>query len=132
MTADSFLIEWLIGVESQWCVSFPLKPTPLSRATGQEGGRQADWQLALAPVPSSNKPDTKKAAGDNTNSTMIGSDGSQSAAKSGGVIIDCFFFFLSASADRREEGVGDWSEMSREKFTDRRRCFNKPTLKKIN
>lgn len=30
---------------------------------------------------------------------MIGSDGSQSAAKSGGVIIDCFFCFTCA--DRR-------------------------------
>lgn len=31
-------IEWLMGVRSQWCVSFPLKPTPLSRATGQDRG----------------------------------------------------------------------------------------------
>lgn len=49
----------------------------------------------LAPsVPSSNKSDTKEAASDNTNSTMIGSDGSQSAAKIGGMIIDCFFCSL--------------------------------------
>lgn len=109
-----------MGVRSQWCVSFPLKPTPLSRATGQDGGaggwggragRQADWRLAFTPAPqpkfpSSNQPDTKEAASDNTNSTMIGSDGSQSAAKSGGVIIDCFFLFTSA--DRR--GRGGWLE----------------------
>lgn len=106
-----------MGVRSQWCVSFPLKPTPLSRATGQDRGgrgvgrtgRQAGRLTAgLYPrppqpkFPSSNQPDTKEAASDNTNSTMIGSDGSQSAAKSGGVIIDCFFLF--ASADRRGRG----------------------------
>lgn len=39
---------------------------------------------------------------------MIGSDGSQSAAKSGGVIIDCFFLF--ASADQVGKG-GDWRKM---------------------
>lgn len=105
-----------MGVRSQWCVSFPLKPTPLSRATGQDrgvgggedgqAGRQTDgWAFTPAPqpkFPSSNQPDTKEAASDNTNSTMIGSDGSQSAAKSGGVIIDCFFLFTSA--DRRGWG----------------------------
>lgn len=60
---------------------------------GQGGGRQAGRPTAglTPPNPSSNKPDTEEAASDNTNSTMIGSDGSQSAAKSGGVIIDCFF-----------------------------------------
>lgn len=75
---------------------------------GEDGqaGRQTDgWPLPPPPqpkFPSSNQPDTKEAASDNTNSTMIGSDGSQSAAKSGGVIIDCFFLF--ASADRRGRG----------------------------
>ncbi len=44
MRADWFLIEWLMDVQSQWCVSFPLKPTPLSRATGgrKGAGRQTD------------------------------------------------------------------------------------------
>lgn len=55
-------IEWLMGVRSQWCVSFPLKPTPLSRATGQDGGggedgqagRQTDgWPLPPPPNPNS-------------------------------------------------------------------------------
>lgn len=48
------------------------------------GGRQAGRLTAggLAPSAlSSTEPNTKEAASDNTNSTMIGSDGSQSAAK---------------------------------------------------
>lgn len=111
------LIEWLMGcVRSQWCVSFPLKANTAkqSHGPGRGAGRQADWRLASPPLtpppsfPSSNKPDTKEAASDNTNSTMIGSDGSQSAAKSGGVIIDCFFLF--ASADQVGKG-GDWRKM---------------------
>lgn len=101
-----------MGVRSQWCVSFPLKPTPLSRATGQAGGKEGQtdgWPLPPpTQIPSSNQPDTKEAASDNTNSTMIGSDGSQSAAKSGGLIIDCFFLF--ACADRRGGG-SDWGKM---------------------
>lgn len=73
-------IEWLADVSSQWCLPFPLKPTSLSRAMGKKGGGQADgWPNLL--VPSSNKPGTKEAASDNTNSTMIGSDQSQSGSK---------------------------------------------------
>lgn len=86
--------------KSQWCVSFPLKPTPLSRATGQEGGRAGRLSDGWPRPPPPRRPKQqqnqtqKEAASDNTNSTMIGSDGSQSAAKSGGVIIDCFFCSL--------------------------------------
>lgn len=47
---------------------------------GKKGGGQADGWPNL-PVPSSNKPGTKEAASDNTNSTMIGSDQSQSGSK---------------------------------------------------
>lgn len=113
-------------------VSFPLKPTPLSRATGQERGVgwRADWRLASPPSPtvsSSNQPDTKEAASDNTNSTMIGSDGSQSAAKSGGVIIDCFFLF--ASADRRGGGIVIGGRWGGGITGVRRRCPNKSTWK---
>lgn len=40
-----------MSVWSQWCVSFPLKPTPLSRATGQEGGDRWAGRLMLASNP---------------------------------------------------------------------------------
>lgn len=43
----------LMGVWSQWCVSFPLKPTPLSRATGQEGRGRGGQTGGLNPAPSS-------------------------------------------------------------------------------
>lgn len=79
-----------------------------SHGAGRGAGRQTDgWpRHPPPPIPSSNQPDTKEAASDNTNSTMIGSDGSQSAAKSGGVIIDCFFCSLVLiERGRREGGV---------------------------
>lgn len=70
----------------------PFKANTAKQSHGAGRGWAGRLTAGLAPsVPSSNKPDTKEAANDNTNSTMIGSDGSQSAAKSGGVIIDCFF-----------------------------------------
>lgn len=94
---------------------------------GRKGaGRQTDgWPRP--PDPSSNKPDTKEAASDNTNSTMIGSDGSQSAAKSGGVIIDCFFCWLLLI----EGGGGDWRKMMRrEKLLGQEEVFEQTNIKK--
>lgn len=88
--------------EAKWCVSFPLKPTPRSRATGQEGGGQADgWPRPLAP--SSDRPDTKETASDNTNSTAIGADGSQSASNKGRRDYRLAFF---CSLGLIEEGAG--------------------------
>lgn len=59
---------------------------------GRAGGQAGRPTAGLTPPTQAViKPDTKEAASDNTNSTMIGSDGSQSAVKSGAVIIDCFF-----------------------------------------
>lgn len=117
------LLNWVIdGCEKPMVCLLPFKANTAKQSHGAgrggggggrggRAGRQADWRLAFTPAPqpkfpSSNQPDTKEAASDNTNSTMIGSDGSQSAAKSGGVIIDCFFLFTSA--DRR--GRGGWLE----------------------
>lgn len=88
----------------------PFKANTAKQSHGAGRGRAGRLTAGLAPsVPSSNKPDTKEAASDNTNSTMIGSDGSQSAAKSGGVIIDCFF----CSPVLIEGGEFDWRKMWR-------------------
>lgn len=85
MRADSNCVV----VYSQWGVSFPLKPTPLSRATGWGAGgragggggarvgRQADSRPHPPTKAATNQ--TKRDGEHNTNSTMIGSDGSQSA-----------------------------------------------------
>lgn len=70
-------------------------------------------------LPSSNQPETKKAASDNTNSTMIGSDGSQSAVgggekkKGGGVIIDCFSCRLVLI---EEVGRDSWEEKQNKNY----------------
>lgn len=78
-------------------------------AGGQAGGRAAAGPAPSAP--SSVAPNTgEAAASDNTNSTMIGSDGSRSAAR-GAMIVDClFFFFLSSSSLVRIKGVGGQGE----------------------
>lgn len=83
----------------------PFTANTAKQSHGAGSGQAGRLTAGPAPlIPSSDQPDTKEAASDNTNSTMIGSDGSQSAAKSGGVIIDCFFCF--ASADRGGGGGG--------------------------
>ena len=97
-----------------WCVKpmlylLPFKANTAKHRHGAGRGqvdRQADsWPCPPhPPVQSSHRPDTKEAASDNTNSTMIGFDGSQSAAKSCGVIIDCFFCSLVLI---EEKGVCD-------------------------
>lgn len=69
---------------------------------GREG-RRAGGRTAGGPAPSapsSVAPNTREAAAsDNTNSTMIGSDGPRSAAR-GAMIIDCCVFFSSSSLVR--------------------------------
>lgn len=65
-------------------------------------GRQADNGPHPPTKAATNQ--TKRDGEHNTNSTMIGSDGSQSAAKSRGAIIDCFFWPLVLI----DEGHGDW------------------------
>lgn len=62
--------------------------------------------LAPPPIPSSNQPDTKEAASDNTNSTTIGSDGAQ-------LSIACFCQELIG-------GRGGQVENTREEITKRK------------
>lgn len=85
---------------------------------GREGKR-TDGRTAGGPAPSapsSVAPNKREAAAsDNTNSTMIGSDGSRSAAREGqsrlGLsIAGCFFSPPQfASADQRGGRQGEWS-----------------------
>lgn len=69
---------------------------------GRQAGRQADSGPPPPTKAATNQ--TKRDGEHNTNSTMIGSDGSQSAAKRRGVIIDCFFWPLVPI----DEGRSDW------------------------
>ena len=83
-----------------------------SHGAGRGADRQTDDRPPpCAPYPSSDKPDTKEAASDNTNSTMIGSDGSQSAAKKWWRDYRLLFLAFFASADRRRGE--DWRRMWR-------------------
>lgn len=114
--------RWLMDMKSQWCVSFPLKPTPLSRATG--GGRQADWRLASPPHPKQ-QPTRHKGGGERQHQQYYDwlwwvSICSKKWWR------DYRLLFLFTSADR---GGSDWRKMrGTKKITeDKKRCSNKPT-----
>lgn len=85
-----------MDVKSQ--ISFPSKQTPLSRAKGQE--------VEVTPpslFPRSNQPDRREAASDNTNSTMIGSDGPQSSETNEVAWLSIAFFLFEGGGGRLEE-----------------------------